>query len=316
VGVAPFDPKPLMDKLKERIATDKFRFAVFGDTKHAHTLPAFIKYLDETVKPDFCLTTGDMVKSGAGKVGPGYYEMLKDEAGEDMRKRAWWPAIGNHELAGQPVTGRDANLSDEELVRRNQAGGIANFKSFYNLDNDYYSFVFRNCRFIALPFNYPVGTQIAWLENELKQATAAKQHIFVFDHKPFFTVGSKSANEIPNTETAITALFQKYPVSAVFSGHDHGYYRTVRSGIPYIVSAGGGAQLYEGKRTGEAVPGDVWYYRAAGGGENYVRHNADGTDVKTTAPDQFMTYVDVDGDKLNCICVSAKGEKWDEMPLK
>src|SRR5437868_5266454 len=50
-GVAPFDPKPLMDKLRARLTADKFRFAVLGDTKHAPTLPAFMKYLDETVHP-------------------------------------------------------------------------------------------------------------------------------------------------------------------------------------------------------------------------------------------------------------------------
>ena len=190
-GIAPFDPKPLMEKLKARITTDKFRFAVLGDAKHAPTLAGLIKFLDETVKPDFCLTTGDMVKSGAGAVGPGYYQMLGNEAGLDMRKRAWWPAIGNHELAGQPLTGKDAKLSDEELLRRNQAAGVGNFKKFYNLENDYYTFTFRNCRFIALPFKYPVGTQIACLESELKNAAETKQHIFVFDHCPFYTIGGK-----------------------------------------------------------------------------------------------------------------------------
>src|SRR4051812_11519928 len=63
-GIAPFDPKPLMDKLKEQIKTDKFRFVALGDAKHAKTLPVFLKYLDDEVKPDFILTTGDMVSSG------------------------------------------------------------------------------------------------------------------------------------------------------------------------------------------------------------------------------------------------------------
>ena len=40
-------------------------------------------------------------------------------------------------------------------------------------------------------------------------------------------------------------------------------------------------------------------------------------EVKSTVPDQFLSYVDVDGDKINCVCVdfAGKGEKWDELPL-
>ena len=38
-GEKPFDPKPLMDKVGERITTNKFRFAVLGDSKHAGSTP-------------------------------------------------------------------------------------------------------------------------------------------------------------------------------------------------------------------------------------------------------------------------------------
>jgi 3',5'-cyclic AMP phosphodiesterase CpdA len=41
-----------------------------------------------------------------------------------------------------------------------------------------------------------------------------------------------------------TPLFEKYQVSAVFSGHDHVYQRAEHDGIRYFVSGGGGAPLY------------------------------------------------------------------------
>jgi hypothetical protein len=41
-----------------------------------------------------------------------------------------------------------------------------------------------------------------------------------------------------------TPLFEKYQVSAVFSGHDHVYERAEHEGIRYFVSGGGGAPLY------------------------------------------------------------------------
>src|ERR1043165_2775080 len=338
-GVEPFAPRPLMDKLNERITTDNFKFAVFGDAKHAKTLPAFLKYLDETVNPDFVLTTGDMVKSGGGKVGPGYYEMYAKEAGDAMRKRAWWPAIGNHEIAGAPIVGKEAQKDDSETMRKNKESGAAHFKQFYALDDDHYSFTFRNCTFIALPFPLPKGAQIKWLEDELKKAREAKKHIIVFNHAPFFTVGQKSKKDIPNTETEITNLFQKYAVNAVFSGHDHGYYRTVRSGIPYFTSAGGGADIYPGKRVNEALKEDVYYYgvpntfprttskdttpdplvdpepdpkeEAKSAKKRYMLHKNDGTPNRVTeGMEQFLSVVEVNGDKIVCTCYSTKGDKW------
>ncbi len=321
-GIAAFDPKPLMEQVNARLKTDKFRFAVLGDAKHAKTLPALLKYLDESLNPDFILTTGDMVSSGGGKVGPGYYEMLTQEIGPEMRKRPWWPAIGNHELSGGAITGRDALVIDSEQLLKNQASGVENFKKFYNLDNEYFSFTCRNCAFIALPFRYPTGKHVEWLEAELKKAADEKKHIIIFNHAPFFTAGAKLPKEIPNKETDVTALFQKYHVNAVFSGHDHGYYRTVRSGIPYFTCAGGGAKIYPGTRMKEALPEDVYYYGVPKSFEKgakapqFILHKNDGSaDKITDVADQFMCIIDVDGDNINCFTITTKGEKWDEIIL-
>ncbi len=315
----PFDPKPLMEKLSERITSDKFRFAALGDTKHATTLPAFMKYVEETVNPDFVLTTGDMVQSGGGKVGPGYYQLLTNELGQSMRKRPWWPAIGNHEVAGNPVF---TNKTVKDQLRHNQQTGIENFKRFYNLDDDHYSFTFRNCYFIVLPFRHPVGEQFKWLEAELKKGVEAKKHIFILNHVPFYTIGAKGTDDVPNIETPITKLFKQYGVKAVFSGHDHGYYRTVRNGIPYFVSAGGGATIYAAKRLSEALPEDVYYYGMletfgkADSDKRYMLHKNDGQPNKITdKPDQFMCVIDVDGNKIDCFTVTVKGEIWDKIQL-
>jgi hypothetical protein len=39
-------------------------------------------------------------------------------------------------------------------------------------------------------------------------------------------------------------MFATYKVDYVFAGHIHGYARSVRDGVTYIVTAGGGAPLY------------------------------------------------------------------------
>jgi hypothetical protein len=371
----PFDPKPLMDKVAQRVRTDKYRFAVLGDVKHASNFPALLRVIEEDIVPDFCLTTGDMVQSGGGKVGPGYWEKLSLDNGDTFRKRPWWPAIGNHEIGGSPIITRAELDDDDDILAKNQDSGIENFKKFYNLERDYYSFSFRNAVFIALPFKYPKGESEKWLEAELKKAKQDGKLIFVFNHCPFYTIGNKSKREVPNEKTPITDLFEKYGVVGVFSGHDHGYYRTVRGGIPYVISAGGGARIYPAMRLDEALPEDVIYFgepntafgdplpegtkvvelkpmeykpapssladkakeearKAAEKARNNDKKTATATtsarkqyflwrngaagkpDRITDQPDLFTVVVDVDGNKVTMYCITARGEKLDEMILK
>jgi hypothetical protein len=42
---------------------------------------------------------------------------------------------------------------------------------------------------------------------------------------------------------------EKYTVTAVISAHDHGYSRSEKDGVTYIIAAGGGAPLYPVKTT-------------------------------------------------------------------
>ena len=321
-GTAAFDPRPLMDKLNERIASDKYSFAVLGDPKHAATFPPLTRYLDEAVKPDFVLTTGDMVNAGGGKVGPRFWEKLSTDSGAEFRKRPWWPAIGNHEIAGDPIFKEPSQSEQQAQIK----SGLENFKHFYNLEREYYSFSFRNAVFIALPFPNPTGDAVKWAAQELKQAKEAGKLIFVWNHCPFFTVGMKTKAEVSNAPTELTRLFSEYGVCAVFSGHDHGYYRTIRDGIPFLTSAGGGAMLYSAERKGEALPADVYYYadpdsnRAAAGGKNvkrkYLYHNGvTGKDETTDSPEQFLIVVEVNGKSASVRCVTSSGRIFDELTL-
>ena len=50
----------------------------------------------------------------------------------------------------------------------------------------------------------------------------------------------------------------KHGIKLVFQGHDHNYYHTVRDGITYIVTGGGGAPLYPDRNRAQAIEGDVF----------------------------------------------------------
>jgi len=293
----PFDPKPLMDQLSQRISIDKFRFAVLGDSKHSPLLPELLKFMDEKVKPDFVLYTGDIVENGAEEEGVEQYRALAKEIGTELRQRPWWVVIGNHELGRAPQSGTD------------------HFAEFFNLNSSRYSFTFRNAVFVALPYPTLTPQEEAWLRDELRSASAVHKLIFVFNHVPFYTVGAKSARSVPNRPSVVTKLFEQHGVMAVFSGHDHVYYDTVREGIPYIISAGAGAQTYELMRRAEAVPGDV-YYGIDPKTRQGVLHRADGREETFSEQQVFLNVVDVDGDSVTCTCYNAAGEKWDERQLK
>jgi|GEM_PF-848415 len=328
-GSKAYNPQPLMEDVRKRVQTDKYRFVVVGDTKHATTFIPLVKLMEEKYNPDFVITTGDMVMSGGGTSGPGFWEKFSMDSGAAMRRRPWWPAIGNHELAGKPIT-KNSELTDDSLLKANQTSGVENFKQFYGLDSEYYSFSFRNAVFMALPWRVPKGSSLSWLKDELKKARDQKvEHIFIFNHSPFYTVGMKDASDIPNTRTAVTELFTEYGVRAVFSGHDHGYYRTFRDAVPYMISAGGGAKLYPALRQKEALPEDVWYHvdpnvvtidpdsgnLSFPAEMRYILHRGGQADRVTTSPDQFFIVIDVDGSKVQATCINNKDETMDTLTL-
>jgi len=96
--------------------------------------------------------------------------------------------------------------------------------------------------------------QLAWFETAL--AAATEPFRIVIMHHPAYTIGEYQPGDL-TVRQRVGPLLTKHRVTAVFSGHDHGYYRTLRDGVPYIVTAGGGAPLYD-QDASLAQPGDVF----------------------------------------------------------
>ena len=77
----------------------KMHFLVFGDSKGSKFFPDVLKCAD-SLNPDFCITTADLVNRGGGENGKIDYKKLDDMGGWFMRKYPMWPTVGNHEEAG------------------------------------------------------------------------------------------------------------------------------------------------------------------------------------------------------------------------
>jgi 3',5'-cyclic AMP phosphodiesterase CpdA len=115
--------------------------------------------------------------------------------------------------------------------------------------------------------------------------------VFVVMHHPPFSIslhgGSRELRE------RWTPLFEKYQVTAVFSGHDHVYERAEHDGIRYFVSGGGGAPLYPRRPHPNPVDLDAvkkfertfHFLRVAvtGGRVEVTGVRSDGTVIETTA---------------------------------
>ena len=122
-----------------------------------------------------------------------------------------------------------------------------------------YSFEYGNAKFIALPWPKINNNKkkLKWLKRALRKGK--NKHLFIYKHRPNYTLGHKNYKDVEGTETKMTKLFDKYNVTAVFSGHDHIYYRTKRNNTNYIISAGAGASIYSLKREKDAIKGDIFY---------------------------------------------------------
>src|SRR5690606_5790505 len=76
-------------------------------------------------------------------------------------------------------------------------------------------------------------------------------------------------------------LFEKYGVSALFSGHDHVYSRAEHNGVRYFVSGGGGAPLYpRGRRPSKLDLQATRYFERV---NHFIRVHVIGELVEVTA---------------------------------
>ena len=307
----PYNPKPGMEKLRRENVRKKsgdkvklkkpMHFLVFGDSKGSVFLKDVLNRADK-LNPQFCLTTADLVNKGAGEIGLKDYQKLDKDAGWFFRKYPTWPTLGNHEVYGA----KDKNYEENYEI------GAQNFADFFGLNDPLYSFSYGNAVFIALDWDKVSKSQkkLAWLENELKNAQG--KHIFIFKHRPYYTVGSKSYNDVEGKSTVITNLFTKYKVAVVFSGHDHLYHRTYREGVHYVISSGAGATIYSLKRENDAIAGDVYYGRVKDDNTKFKFHSSKGEEVFFDEPMYFVVSVKVKGKKVTIEMIDTQGKSWDK----
>ncbi|MDP2314415.1 MAG: metallophosphoesterase family protein [Pseudomonadota bacterium] len=212
-------------------STEPFVFGVAGDSRGSPTTWQSILAGMASHGVEFRLFTGDAVVMGSRvsewddwyDAGAGYIESVPTIA-----------ANGNHEGLAQPYFALAALPGNEE----------------------WFSFDYGNVHFAS--WNDTVAntndwaTQATWLTEDLAATTQPWK--IVFHHKPAYS-GCRPNGEDANVRTYFVPVAEAGGVQLDLAGHNHNYERSVplagglevaqTDGITYVVTAGGGAPLYD-----------------------------------------------------------------------
>ena len=196
-----------------------YSFAVFSDNhQNKEVLGRLIGKLNADSTLAFAVNLGDFTNYGRADE----YALYKKRSA--ALRAPVYHVIGNHDAMN---------------------GGWKIFEKYFG--PRYYAFEREGDRFIALDDSLPGSfdsEQFAWLKAELAKPA---RHKFVMMHKPVFDPSELYKSHVMSgravTEELI-GLFAKYKVDYVLAGHIHGYARSERGKVTYIVSAGAGGPLY------------------------------------------------------------------------
>ncbi len=236
---------------------EAFNFIAYGDTRSSD-LPDAVSPLHEGIvgaylrhDPEFIIHTGDMVRSG----GLPYQWEEFEESIAAVRETGvpLYGAAGNHEKYTDQW-----DVYDEDL---------ANYRSYFNYtgvldepgENElHYSFDYGGAHFVFLntedrfeeveggssAFNCSTE-QMDWLLADLNE-TQPDNFIVASFHRTAWSIRvarPERWEEAATIREELHDIFVQHGVDLVLMGHDHYYYRTIRDGIFYVTTGGGGAPL-------------------------------------------------------------------------
>jgi hypothetical protein len=212
-------PAPAPQPDGDPILSGFVAFGDFGGGSAQHAVAAAIeRWVAGGHQVDALVTTGDNVYDAAR---PELFESQLDEPYRQLRaSRPFWATLGNHDVA--------AGFGAAELT-------------YLGLPSLPYTEELPGARLMFLDANRPDAVQAQWLRDQL-DAPGPAFRIAVF-HQPAYSCGLHGSTSqvveqwVPELERHGTAL--------VLNGHDHDYERFLSdSGVTYVVTGGGGRELY------------------------------------------------------------------------
>ena len=200
--------------------------AIFGDSQTNESIRRRVVHAILSFKPSAVFSAGDNVDDGND---PKQWELFNDINEPLIKATDYFTALGNHE-------------DESSLCFLNYP--CLNHKRWYSVERE-------GIHFIVLDSNANLhfgSDQYNWLVSDLISIKAEVKFKIAIFHHPIFDVGFHRP-DAKRLKPILLPLFQKYGICAVFSGHDHNYQRFIFKGINFIVTGGGGGNLYLRFRT-------------------------------------------------------------------
>lgn len=264
-----------------------FGFVVLSDTQRQPDVSGALAKAAWALRPNFAVIAGDLVDAGNAKW---QWEQQFFASLDPLISRVpFYPVLGNHEV-NTDYYYEYMSLPAPEY---------------------FYTYTYGNTQFFMLDTNRDVrpGTeQYTWLESELAKSTA-RWKVCVHHQPPFssdddygnnWKAPIKRATLGDEKSKPLVALYDKYSVDLVWTGHVHSYERTwlIRNGKPvekdgtlYMVTGGAGGPL---ETAGPYRPG-------------FQRHVKRG---------HHFCYVTVHGGEFDIKAYDLEGRLFDQVTLK
>ncbi len=157
----------------------------------------------------------------------------------------FYSAPGNHENAlGDWVQDPFFTNYTQYVHYEDEAAACGGTELYYSFDYGDVHFIILNTEDGWVGDVFECSTeQMTWLQGDLANVEDDTFLIVAF-HRPAFSVREARPDRWAQAETIrdeFHSIFLQHEVDLVLTGHDHHYYRSLRDGICYVVTGGGGA---------------------------------------------------------------------------
>jgi Calcineurin-like phosphoesterase len=202
------------------------RFVVIGDFgtdgEPQRAVASAMCELHDRARFEDVVTTGDNVYPSGH---PDDFQEHFEDPYECLTERGvvWHATLGNHDVK--------------------TAGGVFEIRDpAFGMPDRYYAWRLGPVEFTMLDSNNLDPAQLEWMRSRLEDARAAPWSVVVFHH-PVYSGGTHHGNT-PGYDALLGETFASTGVDLVLNGHEHLYSRAEDVGVAYVVSGGGGANLY------------------------------------------------------------------------
>jgi hypothetical protein len=188
-----------------------FTFVYFGDTHRSpHWGQLINKAFERHPHTAFYSIGGDIVSTGLNRDD---WDQLFQYSSEVIKQKPLMSALGNHDSQDGLGVWMYRDLFDLP------ANGPDEFEPERT-----YSFEYSNALFLVLDATAPIAEQTRWLESTLAKSKALWK--FAIFHFPPYVYESEHDLDYKEIREEWCAVFDKYHVDMVLSGHVHYYMRT------------------------------------------------------------------------------------------